>query len=40
MMEQLPDGQNRTAQLLGKAIVVLLVVLVAGGVWYWFTMPA
>ena len=39
MMEQPPDGENRTAQLLGRAIVALLVVLVAGGVLYWFTMP-
>jgi hypothetical protein len=35
-----PDDDGRTALLLGRAIVVLLFVLLAGGVAYWFTMPA
>jgi hypothetical protein len=33
------DHENRTALLLGRIVVVLLLVLVAGGVLYWFTMP-
>lgn len=33
-----PEPENRTALLLGRIIVMLLVVLVAGGVLYWFTM--
>jgi hypothetical protein len=33
------DHENRTAQVLGRIVVVLLIVLVAGGVLYWFTMP-
>jgi hypothetical protein len=34
-----PDEENRTALVLGRVIVALLIVLVAGGVLYWFTMP-
>jgi hypothetical protein len=33
-----PDDDGRTAKLLGNVIVALLVVLLAGGVGYWFTM--
>ena len=33
-----PDDDGRTAKLLGHVIVVLLIVLFAGGVGYWFTM--
>jgi hypothetical protein len=34
-----PDHENRTALVLGRIVVVLLIVLIAGGVLYWFTMP-
>jgi hypothetical protein len=34
------NDENRTALILGRIIVVLLLVLIAGGVLYWFTMPA
>jgi hypothetical protein len=33
-----PDDDGRTAKLLGNVIVVLLALLFAGGVGYWFTM--
>ena len=33
-----PDDDGSTALLLGRVIVVLLAVLFAGGVAYWFTM--
>jgi hypothetical protein len=35
-----PDDDGRTALLLGRVIVGLLIVLLAGGVLFWLTMPA